>query len=81
MGCSSGANEKIAMSKTAGIVCDNWKIPIFKKHLDAAGIKYEEPVPFTEDTSVIKAAYEWVHKIQPVVTAAEAECQRLKVQH
>lgn len=28
--------------KTAGVVIDDWKLPIFKRHLDGAGSKYTE---------------------------------------
>lgn len=55
---------------------DDWKLPIFKKHLDAAGYKYEEPVPFTTDgsTLILKVHYEWVHELQPIIEAAQREC-------
>lgn len=62
------------MSKTAAVVVDDWKIPIFRKHLDAAGYKYEEPVKFVNDTSTLKVRYEWVHKLRPIIEAAQAEC-------
>jgi len=62
------------MSKKAGTAIDNWKLPIFKKHLDAAGYKYEEPVPFTEDTMILMVHYEWVHELQPIIEAAQREC-------
>lgn len=61
------------MSK-AGVVLDNWKLPIFKKHLDVAGYQYDEPVPFTTDSLILKVHYVWVHQLQPVIEAAEREC-------
>jgi hypothetical protein len=66
------------MSKTAGTVLDDWKLAVFKKHLDAAGYKYEEPVPFTDGTLVLKVHYEWVHELQPIIEAAQRECAELK---
>ena len=62
------------MSKKAAVVVDDWKIPIFKKHLDAAGFKYEPAVSFTANTSILKVYYEWVHELKPVVEAAMLEC-------
>ena len=65
--------------KTAGIALDSWKLPIFKKHLDAAGYQYEEPVQFTPGTLILKVHYEWVHELQPVIEAAQRECAAAKV--
>lgn len=60
----------MSTDKLAGIVVDDWKIPIFRKHLDAAGYKYDEPISFTDGTSIIKVHYEWAHKLQPIIEAA-----------
>ena len=60
--------------KIAGVGLDDWKIPVFKKHLDAAGYKYEEPAHFTEGTSILMVHYEWVHELQPTIEAAQREC-------
>jgi hypothetical protein len=66
------------MSKKAAIVLDSWKLPIFKKHLDTAGFTYEKPVPFTDDTLLLKTDYEWVHELQPIIEAAQLECRGAK---
>lgn len=60
--------------KIAGVGLDDWKLPIFRKHLDAAGYKYDEPVPFTNGTLVLRVHYEWVHELQPIIEAAQKEC-------
>jgi hypothetical protein len=62
------------MSKIAGVGLDNWKLPIFKKHLDAASYKYEEPVQFTSETLILKIHYEWAHELLPIIEAAQREC-------
>ena len=62
----------------AGVVLDDWKLPIFKKHLDAAGYKYDEPVPFTNGTLTLKVHYEWVSQLQPIIEAAQRECAEVK---
>lgn len=66
------------MSKKAGVGLDDWKLPIFKKHLDAAGYKYEEPVQFTPGTLILQVHYEWVHELQPIIEAAQRECAEQK---
>ena len=60
--------------KTAAVCIDDWKFPIFQKHLDAAGYAYEGPFPFTEGTSVLRVSYEWVHKLRSIAEAASQEC-------
>jgi hypothetical protein len=66
------------MSKTAAVVLDSWKLSIFKRHLDAAAYKYDEPLPFTDGTLVLRVHYEWVHKLQPILMAAQLECASKK---
>lgn len=61
--------------KKAGVVIDDWKLPVFKKHLDAAGYSYtDQPGPIT-GTRVLTVQFEWVHKLKPVVDAANKECR------
>jgi hypothetical protein len=59
----------------AGVVIDGWKLPIFKRHLDAAGYKYTEHPGLTADTLTLKVTCEWAHKLQPIVKAANDECR------
>ncbi|MDB5240098.1 MAG: hypothetical protein JWP57_723 [Spirosoma sp.] len=44
--------------KTAGIVCDNSKVDMFKKELTAAGFTDFDVKPFTKDTSNIRVKFE-----------------------
>lgn len=67
--------------KSAAVVCDNWKLPTFKKHLDAAGYSYTEHPGFTARATVLKVAFEWVHKLKPVIEAAERECRKKRARH
>lgn len=64
--------------KVAGVGLDDWKLPIFRKHLDAAGYTYEEPTPFVDRTLILKVHYEWVHELQPIIEAAQRECAARK---
>lgn len=66
------------MAKKAAVVLDDWKLPIFKKHLDAAGYKYDPPTPFTEGTLTLTVHYAWVHELKPIIEAAQRECAELK---
>ena len=60
--------------KVAGVALDNWKLPIFKRHLDAAGYKYEEAGQLTAGIFILKVQYEWVHELNSIIEAAQAEC-------
>lgn len=61
--------------KTAGVVLDTWKAPIFKRHLEAAGYSFtEHPGPLF-GCSTLRVEYEWAHKLKPIVDAANQECR------
>lgn len=64
--------------KTAGVAIDAWKLAIFKKHLDAAGYTFTEGPGLVPDTKLLKVDYEWVHRLQPIIEAANAECRKQK---
>ena len=64
--------------KTAGVIIDDWKLPIFKRHLDAAGCSYTEAPGVTNDTLTLKVQYEWVADLQPIIEAANKECASAK---
>lgn len=64
--------------KTAAVVLENWKIPTFKKHLDAAGYTYtEKPGPLS-GCSTLSVPYAWVHQLKHVIDAAQGECRLTK---
>lgn len=71
----------MAERKVAGVCIDAWKLPIFREHLDAAGYKYEEPVPFLDDTLTLRVYYEWVKDLQPIIEAAQKECAEKRERH
>lgn len=62
----------------AGVVIDSWKLPTFKRHLDAAGYKYTDHPGLTPNTLTLKVTCEWAHKLQPIVKAANDECRAVK---
>lgn len=60
--------------KTAAVVIDNWKLPIFEKHLKDAGYTYKQFPGLTDDALVLKVDYEWVAALNPIIQAAYHEC-------
>lgn len=64
--------------KTAGIAIDNWKLAVFKRHLNAGGFSYTEHPGLTADAMVLKVETPTIAKLQPVVEAAQEECRRAR---
>ena len=62
----------------AGVAIDSWKLDIFKKHLDAAGYKYDQGKGVTSDTLMLYVQYTWLSDLKPIIEAAERECQESK---
>lgn len=60
--------------KTAAVCIDDWKLPVFKKHLDAAGYSYTEHPGITKDALTLRVKYEWVANLKPIIEAANLEC-------
>ena len=64
--------------KTAAVFLDSWKLPTFKKHLDAAGYSYTEQPGITAGTLTLHVKYEWVASLKPIIEAANKECTNAK---
>lgn len=64
--------------KKAGVVIDDWKLPIFKRHLDMAGFAYTEHPGITEGTLTLRVEYKWVGELKPIIKAANTECANAK---
>ena len=65
----------MSLSKqTAGVVIDDWKLPVFKEHLDCAGYKYTEHAGPKKGLFTLRVQYEWVSDLKPIIVAANMEC-------
>jgi hypothetical protein len=60
--------------KTAAVIIDKWKLPIFDKHLEDAGYTYTTGASITPNTLTLHVNYEWVAELQPIIQAANDEC-------
>lgn len=60
----------------AGIVLDNWKLPVFRKRLTVAGFTYTDAGGLTHDTTVLTVVTDDVAKLKTVVEACQKECVR-----
>ncbi len=60
--------------KTAAVIIEKWKLPIFEKNLKEAGYLYEIHRGAISDTLTLRVKYEWVAKLQPIIEAAQKEC-------
>jgi hypothetical protein len=62
----------------AGIICEDWKLPVFRKHLDAAGFTYADGGGLMSNTTILTVNTEEVNKLGVVVRAANDECKILR---
>lgn len=61
------------MSAKAAIAIDDWKLPIFKRHLEAAGYTFTQSVGFTPSTLLLAVAHDDLGALHGVVKAANTE--------
>lgn len=64
------------MSKKAGVVIDAYKLPVFKRHLDAAGLIYSEHKGPGPGMITLQVECDMVASMQPIIEAAEREARR-----
>jgi len=57
----------------AGIVIDDWKLPIFARHLSQAGYSYEKRPGVTKDTLLLTVETDGARTLETVVRAANTE--------
>lgn len=62
--------------KTAGVVVDDYKLPTFRRVLDAAGYSYTEHKGLTDGTTLMRVEYDWVAALKPVIEQAERESKK-----
>ncbi len=56
----------------AGIAVDNWKLPVFRQQLTAAGFSYSDGGSITADTTLLTVETSDLLKLKNVIEA----CQR-----
>ena len=63
-----------------GIAIDRWKLPIFNKHLAAAGLKHSSGPGVTDDTMMLYVIIAPANKdtVVQLVKEANAECASSK---
>lgn len=59
----------------AGIAVDNWKLPVFRRRLTAAGFEYQDGGELTDDTTLLTVETDEGPRLQAVLEAAAAECR------
>ena len=60
----------------AGIAIDDWKLPIFERHLTEAGYFYEKKTGVTKDTLLLTVETDDLAALEPVVVAANVEAAK-----
>lgn len=57
----------------AAIAIDDWKLPIFERHLNQSGYTFENAGPFTAGTLLLKVSTDNPEALVEVVKAANTE--------
>ncbi len=59
----------------AGIAVDNWKLPIFRKQLKAAGYEYQDGGALTGDTTLLTVETTNMLALKKVIEQCQDECR------
>ena len=62
--------------KTAAVAIDAWKLPTFKRNLDAAGFAYSEQRGVTANTLLLIVKTATIAELQPLIERANRECRQ-----
>ena len=62
----------------AGIVVDDWKLPVFRKRLTEAGYHYEDGGAARVNTTLLTVETQNVFALKEVLDACQRECARMK---
>lgn len=60
---------------TVAIVCDNWKLPIFRKGLKEAQLQFKT-VPFTKEATSIIVNYNRTPRQLALIQSVARECEQ-----
>lgn len=63
----------------AGVVLDDWKLTIFKRHLDVSGYRYTEHPGPAKHMKVLKVTCDSARALQRILEAAANECALSKM--
>lgn len=62
----------------AGIAVDDWKLPVFRKRLKAAGFAYEDGGALTPGTTILTVKTDNILALKKVLEACQSECANSK---
>lgn len=58
----------------AGIAVDDWKLPVFRRRLAAAGYDYKDGGPLPGDITLLTVQTDDLLKLKRVLEQCQAEC-------
>ena len=76
---NESAGKPISGPFKVGIGMDDWKLPIFKRHLDDAGYNYEPPVTLTPGTLILQVKTSSIAALKSVIEAAQKELSLIHI--
>ena len=64
--------------KKCGIALDDYKLPIFRRELDAAGFAYEDMGELTPGTTLLQVKTSKVSKLSDLIFRCEKLCKQVR---
>lgn len=62
----------------AGIAVDDWKLPVFRERLAAAGYQYHDAGALTGNTTLLQVETDNILRLKAVLEGCQTECAKLK---
>lgn len=59
----------------AGIAVDNWKLPVFERHLEQAGLTIEHRTGLSDDATLLSVPTNDPIGLQRIIAKAQRECK------
>ena len=61
-----------------GIAVDNWKLPVFRRRLEAAGYRYEDGGGLTQDATILTVETTDILALKKVIEACQNDCRKAR---
>jgi hypothetical protein len=61
----------------AGIALDDWKLPVFRKRLAAAGYQYTDAGALVAGTTILTVETDNILALKAVLEECQAECRKM----
>lgn len=61
---------------TAAVLIEEWKLPVFSRHLREAGYSYDTAGGLIDGTITLRVSFDDVVKLKSIIETANKECMK-----